>query len=71
MSVTYTYNRKDGGTCECYGTIEENSNFCIAYGDELEGIAADIDGGTYDTWLKVCRYLEVNFHTEIEQIETC
>ena len=70
MEVNYTYTRKDGGTCECYGEIEENSNFIVAFGDEGEGFA-DIDDPNCNTWQKVCAYLESNLHPEIEQIEAC
>ena len=55
MEVIYTYTRKDGGTCECYGEIEENSNFIVVFGDEGE-VYADIGYPDYNTRQKYCSY---------------
>ena len=68
----YTYYNSDGSEIWCYGDIKWNSNFVITCDDEDgDGIAADIESEVYDTWDKVCEYLNENYPYKVEQIETC
>lgn len=71
MTITkYTYQRKDGGTTDCFGELRKDSNFAIACDDEYkDGIAADVDMTHIWNWKQVCEYLEANYDTQIEQIE--
>jgi predicted AlkP superfamily phosphohydrolase/phosphomutase len=72
LQPDYKYKRADGDEVYCYGKIEEDSNFSIVCDDEdYDGIAADIDATIYNTFRKVCKYLEANYRADIAQIETC
>lgn len=67
---SYTYSRKDGGTTDCFGALEEDSNFDLACEDEMrDTIWADGDG--FQTWREVCVYLEQKHCSSIEQIIAC
>lgn len=69
----YIYKRKDGGTTECYGSVEEDSNFEIITRNEYDdGIVDDYDGRP--TWFAVCKYFEayaIKTDTIIEEIVAC
>ena len=68
----YTYNRKNGGTTLCYGTLEEDSNFVLACDNEnLDGVWAVRDHEKQKSWKDVCEHLEKVYDENIEQIETC
>ena len=42
MKANYIYKRKDGGTTDCYGYVEETSNFSLVCENEYnDGIVAD------------------------------
>jgi hypothetical protein len=70
LMADYTYQRADGGTTLCYGEVVETSNFSLACDDEnYDGIVADYTGPA--TWYSVCKYLEKNYRSDIEQIEEC
>lgn len=57
---------------DCYGKIEEDSNFEVICEDEMgDGIVNDIDTTVYNTWLKVCKYLVENYRTDIVEITSC
>jgi hypothetical protein len=72
FEVDYKYLREDGSETWCYGDIKPDSNFMVTCEDEeLDGIAADIDGSEFNTWDKVCNYLELNYSNAIEEITTC
>ena len=74
MEIAYKYKRKDGGETYCYGEILEDSNFEITceFEDCLkDGVACDIDTDKYNTWKKICEYLENNYSTVIGEIESC
>ena len=72
INIDYIYKRKNGGTIECYGDIEEDSNFIIACDNEnYDTVACSIDTNKYNTWRRVCKYLDENYRHDIEQIETC
>lgn len=66
----YIYNRKNGGTTYCYGTVEPDSNFEVICRDEShDGIYTDYEGQL--TWLSVCKYLEENYNDGIEELVSC
>ena len=68
----YRYTRKDGETTDCYGMVEPDSNFDLVCVDEYDdGIAADIDGEEFNTWFKVCLYLEENYHGLVVEVTAC
>lgn len=67
METTYIYNRKDGGTTYCYGEVREDSNFVIHCDNELDD-GVWCDNTKLRTWPAVCRYLEKNYNTKIEEI---
>ena len=68
----YIYNRKNGGTTLCYGTLEEDSNFVLACDNEnLDGVWAERDIEKQKSWKDVCEHLEKVYDENIEQIETC
>lgn len=70
MRKDYIYKRKDGDTTYCYGKIEEDSNFSIVCEDEFaDGVWTDNE--KFTTWRQVCKFLENNYNTKIEQISTC
>lgn len=52
MKANYIYKRKDGGTTDCYGYVEETSNFSLVCENEYnDSIVADYEcaanGGIY------------------------
>jgi hypothetical protein len=64
--------RPDGGICDCYGEIEENSNFeVVCYDEENDGIWAT---GNHDTnepfkdWEEAVKWLCENLDSRIEQL---
>lgn len=64
----YIHNRLDGGTIHCYGKVEETSNFNLVCEDEYaDGVWTDNESCT--TWRQVCEYLELNFRSDIAEIE--
>lgn len=66
----YVYVRQDGGKTLCYGQVAWDNNYEIVCDDErYDGVACDVDNERYDTWEKVCSYLERHYHSKIEQIE--
>jgi GH24 family phage-related lysozyme (muramidase) len=72
METKYTYKRKDGGTTTCYGELTKESNFELICADETkDGIAADVEMKSIWNWEQVCKYLEANYDSEIEEIIAC
>lgn len=70
MKANYIYKRKDGGTTNCYGDVNETSNFSVVCDNEYnDGIFTDYEGAT--TWPAVCKFLEANYDTKIEEIQSC
>lgn len=68
--ATFIYNRKDGGTTQCYGTVQEDSNFDIVCDDEFnDGTYTDNNFEDCNTWNRVCKFLEAHYDAQIEQIE--
>jgi hypothetical protein len=65
--MKYTYQRKDGGTTDCYGELRQDSNFSIVCEDEMsDGIWTDNESLT--TWQHICKYLEKNYNSKIEEL---
>jgi hypothetical protein len=68
-TADYIYT-KNGMHIECYGKVEENSNFEVVCDDEYgDGIVADYEGPL--TWHSVCRYLVKNYRSDIVQLVAC
>lgn len=62
----YTYQRKDGGTTDCYGELREDSNIQVTCEDEnFDGIVTDNE---LKTWRGVCIYLERHYNKQIEEL---
>lgn len=67
MKANYIYKRKDGGTTDCYGYVEETSNFSLVCDNEYnDGIVSDYEGAS--NWESVCKYLETRYNGQIEEI---
>ncbi len=69
--TTYVYKRKDGGTTDCYGKLEEDSCLSVACSFEESHKDRDItfiDTIKFNTWQKVCELLEKNLSSKIEEI---
>lgn len=67
--ATYIYQRKDGGTTECYGDISEDSNFDVVC--ENENYDRVYTDNSCKSWKALCSFLEENYYNHIEQIEAC
>ena len=72
QNTDYRYKKEDGDEIWCFGQIEKDSNFYVACQDyQRDGIASDMHGHEFNSWQKVCRYLQANYSRDIEQISTC
>jgi hypothetical protein len=61
----------EGRDVECYGELEEDSNFSVVCDDEYDD-AVWCDGVDGDlTWENVVAQLQPQFNSDILQIETC
>jgi len=63
-----------GRDVECYGTLEEDSNFSIVCADECDDcIWCDgrLDGGWFTTWEDVVECLQREFSSDIQEISAC
>lgn len=69
MQLTYTYQRKDGGTTECYGEITPESNFEIACDNEADD--SIFTSESFKDWPSACEYLEKFYDRKIEQVTAC
>tara|TARA_R110002096_G_scaffold368859_1_gene562168 strand:+ start:171 stop:479 length:309 start_codon:yes stop_codon:yes gene_type:complete len=75
----YQYKRKDGGITNCYGSLKRKReiNFYLLHDDQefdgYEYMISDliIDVDKYNTWDKLCKYLEENYREDVLEIETC
>lgn len=66
MDKQYTYNRKDGGTTECYGKLDQYSNIQVTCDNEwLDGVITD---NVLTSWQAVCKSLEKNYNGKIEEL---
>jgi len=65
----YIYHREDGGTTYCYGKLEDDSNIHVVCEDEYnDGTWAMRNPVTEKSWRDVCKYLEKNFDSKIEEL---
>lgn len=64
----------EGRDVECYGTLEESSNFSVVCDDECDddvwcdGRPA---GGSFTTWEDVVECLQLEFASDILEISAC
>ena len=75
----YQYKRKDGGITNCYGSLKRKNdlNLYLLHDDQefdgyeymISGLMIDVD--QYNTWYKVCKYLEENYRNDVLEIEIC
>jgi len=64
----------EGRDVECYGTLEEDSNFSVVCDDEsYDDVWTDGDtsGGSFVTWEAVVLALQPHFDSEILEISAC
>ena len=65
----------EGRDVECYGTLEEDSNFSVVCDDECDdSVWTDADpvtGNPFLTWETVVDRLQGEFDSDILQIEAC
>lgn len=72
--ASYQHVCKTGNIIQCFGTVEDDSNFSVVCDNEGDdGIVADVDTTEHNTWKKVCQYLEENYprQSAIVEIESC
>ena len=63
---TYTYNRKDGGTTDCYGELAEDSNIVVTCNDEYSDfIWTEND---LKSWYGICAHLENSYNSQVEEL---
>lgn len=61
--------RKDGGTCHCYGHLEDGDNYFIVT-ENNNFIWTEYDSKVHGkTWYKVVSYLHNKLGWKVEQIE--
>ncbi len=64
----------EGSDVECYGQLEEDSNFSVVCDDECDD---DVwcdgrpDGGWFTTWEDVVECLQREFNSDILEISAC
>lgn len=69
ITKAFTYQRQDGGTTDCYGTLTKSSNFEVTCENEYkDGIASDVDMKNIWNWDQLCAYLEKNYDKHIEEV---
>ncbi len=64
----------NGADVECYGTLEEDSNFSVVCADEEDDdvwCEGRPDGGWFTTWEDVVECLQREFGSRIIEIGTC
>lgn len=64
----------DGYDIECYGTLEEDSNFAVVCEDEEHDdiwCEGHPDGGSFATWEEVVEHLQREFASPIIEIGVC
>jgi hypothetical protein len=63
-----------GRDVECYGTLEEDSNFSVVCDDESDDSVwcdGDPAGGSFTTWEDVVKTLQPQFNSDILEIGSC
>lgn len=70
MDKIYTYQRKDGGTTDCYGSLTKDSNIEITCENEFnDGTWTDAQAmRSIWNWEQLCKYLEANYNDKIEEL---
>ena len=58
----------NGQLIECYGVVEENSNFEVVCEDEYEDTCWADGVGEFNTWTEVAKYLQTQFDSNIIEI---
>lgn len=71
MQKEYIYERKDGGTTDCYGKLNQNSNIQLACVDEFNDTIWIPVRGVGNSWQAVCRWLERTHDNQIEEMIAC
>jgi hypothetical protein len=75
MEANHAYVVDLGGrVVECYGTLEETSNFSIVCDDESYDDVwcyGDPAGGSFTVWEDVVERLQPHFESEIIEITAC
>ena len=65
----------EGRDVECYGSLEEDSNFNVVCGDEWDDdVWCDADpmtGEPFETWESVVSILQNHFNSAILEISAC
>ncbi len=64
----------NGADVECYGALEEDSNFSVVCADEEDDdvwCEGRPDGGWFTTWEDVVECLQREFDSRIIEIGTC
>lgn len=64
----------EGRDVECYGTLEEDSNFDVVCDDECDDSVwtdGNPAGGSFTTWEDVVAELQPHFDSEILEIGAC
>lgn len=70
MEDAYVVHR-EGEDVQCYGTLEEDSNFSVVCDDECDDDVwcdGDPAGGHFDTWEQVVAALQPHFDSAIVEI---
>jgi len=69
MDVTYV--KYEGRNVECYGTLQEDSNFSVVCDDECDDdiwCAGNPAGGSFTSWEAVVAGLQPHFGSDILEI---
>ena len=65
----------EGRDVECYGTLEEDSNFSVVCDDECDDSvwtdADPVSGDPFVTWEAVVEALQPHFNSHILEISAC
>lgn len=65
----------NGHDVECYGTLEENSNFNVVCADEWDDDvwynADPVTGNPFEDWETVVARLQPYFNSDILEIDAC
>jgi hypothetical protein len=64
----------EGRDVECYGTLEEDSNFSVVCDDECDDDVwtdGDPAGESFLTWEAVVMALQPHFDSDIQEISAC
>lgn len=69
MNKKYTYERYDGGTTDCFGDLNKESNIEVTCDDESrDTILTGIDMTNIWNWRQLAKHLEATYYQHIEQL---